>query len=68
MQFPADVAGVRTDPTRKPLDLSPQSSDPVQLGRAISRISKCLSQANRPAIVLDAEESRAVRKTDTREL
>jgi len=55
---PADVAGVRTHPTRKPLDLSLQSSDPVQLGRAISRISKCLSQADRPAILLDADAER----------
>ena len=58
VELPADVAGVRTHPTRKPLDLSLQSSDPVQLGRAISRISKCLSQADRPAILLDADAER----------
>ena len=58
MHLPADVAGVKTDPIRKPLDLSLHSGDPVQLGRAISRIPKCLSQADRPAILLDADAER----------
>jgi indolepyruvate decarboxylase len=58
LQLPSDVAGVRTSPITKPLDLDLPSSDPEQLARAISQISERLSRANYPAILLDADVDR----------
>jgi indolepyruvate decarboxylase len=58
LQLPSDVAGVRTSPITRPLDLDPPSSVPGQLARAISKISERLSRANHPAILLDADVDR----------
>jgi indolepyruvate decarboxylase len=58
LQLPSDVAGVRTEPITTPLDLDAPSSDPIQLARAISRISERISQASAPAFLLDADTER----------
>ncbi len=58
LQLPSDVAGVRTKPITAPLDLDFPPSDPVQLARAISRVSERISQASAPAFLLDADADR----------
>jgi indolepyruvate decarboxylase len=58
LQIPSDVAGVRTSPITRELELDLPSSDPGQLSRAISQISERLSRAHRPAILLDADAGR----------
>ena len=58
LQLPSDVAGASTESITAPLDLDFPSSDPMQLARAISRISDRLSRASAPAFLLDADVER----------
>jgi indolepyruvate decarboxylase len=58
LQLPSDVAGVRTEPITAPLDLDFPPSDPMQLARAIAKISDRISQASAPAFLLDADTER----------
>jgi indolepyruvate decarboxylase len=58
LQLPSDVAGATTEPMTAPLDLEFPPSDPMQLARAIERLSDRLSQASAPAFLLDADTER----------
>lgn len=58
LQLPSDVAGLRTAPITRPLELNLPCSDPRQLARATAEIAQRLSRAQRPAILLDADAER----------
>ena len=58
LQLPSDVAAVSTDSITTPLDLGFPPSDPMQLARAVSRVSDRLSHARAPAFLLDADTER----------
>jgi indolepyruvate decarboxylase len=58
LQLPSDVAGVRTEPVTAPLDLDFPPSDPLQLARAIAKVSDRLARANAPALLVDIDAER----------
>jgi indolepyruvate decarboxylase len=58
LQLPSDVAGVRTEPAQAPLDLDFPLSDPVQLARAIAKVSDRLLRASAPAFLVDIDAER----------
>ena len=58
LQLPSDISSISTPPITRALDLSPPSSDPGQLFRAISLMSDRLSQARCPVILLDTDAER----------
>src|ERR1700756_4117377 len=55
LQLPSDVPAMSIEVPEEPLQLTAPTSDPTQLVLAIERIASRMAEADRPAILLDAD-------------
>jgi indolepyruvate decarboxylase len=58
LQLPSDVPAITIEAPEEPLHLAAPTSDPTQLVLAIERIVTRISEADAPAILLDADVAR----------
>jgi Phage integrase family len=55
LQLPSEVPAISIEVPEEPLQLTAPTSDPTQLVLAIERIATRMAEADRPAILLDAD-------------
>jgi indolepyruvate decarboxylase len=58
LQLPSDVPAMTIEVSEEPLQLTAPTSDPTQLVLAIERIATRMAEADRPAILIDADVAR----------